>query len=641
MHGFLASRTGAQRATMLAFLICATVGLAHPVAAQTVYTYTGEPFTSADPPYTTGDRLQGAFSVAVPLAPFTVNSFVDVLDYSFSDGVVTFTPANSVPCSFRVSTDGAGHITAWSISLREPSVNMGDPQQFMDTSNEGDQAGFAPANFDTCDTLVPTAIATSNTPGTWLDDLPAGTPTTYTFTGDPFTNADPPYTTNDRVTGSIVVAAPLPDLLPSTEIGFALEDFSFSDGVQTRTPANTVVCSFEVATNPAGNIIAWSIGLRERDVLPSMPQQIMDLTTLGDQVGSAPADADPCAPTTLTLVASNGSGGTWTDTQPPGVPITYTYTGNPFDTAAPPYTTSDRLTGSIDLADALPPFVADQEIGPALENFSFSDGVQTRTPANSIVCRFRVSTDGEGNIIQWLITLRQVGVNPGDPVQTMDSSVLGDIVGSGPAPVSPCDQIGLTTAADTQNAGTWGAPLPPADAIAYAYEGDPVTEAQAPYSIGDRLLGRISVAGRLPANFALADITPALLDLTFEDGQQTRTLADTVVCSFRVGTDALGNIVQWSISLREAGVPPGNTQHAVDSLNQGSAMGDIFGFDAANADPCGNLVLMPRGSVNTAGTWITETPNGPAEIPTLSEIAAALLASLLALAGLAVLRQRG
>ncbi len=132
-----------------------------------------------------------------------------------------------------------------------------------------------------------------------------------------------------------------------------------------------------------------------------------------------------------------------------------------------------------------------------------------------------------------------------------------------------------------------------------------------------------------------------MLDLTFNDGQQIRTIADTVICRFRVGTNAAGEIDQWLISLREAGVPQGNTQHAIDTFNQGTSAGDLFGTDAANADPCGNLVLSPRGTVDTPGTWIGEAPNGPAEIPTLSELAATLLVSLLAFAGLAILRQRG
>ncbi|HEY4757889.1 MAG TPA: hypothetical protein VIH43_04970, partial [Chthoniobacterales bacterium] len=57
--------------------------------------------------------------------------------------------------------------------------------------------------------------------------------------------------------------------------------------------------------------------------------------------------------------------------------ITYTYTGTPFTTVNGPYTTSDKVTGFVELMSALGP-----NLGPGLTSvtplaFSFFDGVQT------------------------------------------------------------------------------------------------------------------------------------------------------------------------------------------------------------------------------------------------------------------------
>jgi hypothetical protein len=93
----------------------------------------------------------------------------------------------------------------------------------------------------------------------------AGTITTYTYTGNYFQDATAlPYTTADRVTGSFTIATLDPDLqgiYPSYyyQVLFPLS-YSFSDGVQTLTSANSTL-DLDVTTDSSGSITAWAIEL--------------------------------------------------------------------------------------------------------------------------------------------------------------------------------------------------------------------------------------------------------------------------------------------------------------------------------------------------------------------------------------------
>jgi len=81
-------------------------------------------------------------------------------------------------------------------------------------------------------------------------------PTTYQYTGNPFTVVTAPYTTSDFVTGMLTFAAPLPANMPLTNVKPI--SFRFSDGVQTITQSTTLlVMNLQVATGPAGQITDW------------------------------------------------------------------------------------------------------------------------------------------------------------------------------------------------------------------------------------------------------------------------------------------------------------------------------------------------------------------------------------------------
>jgi hypothetical protein len=89
--------------------------------------------------------------------------------------------------------------------------------------------------------------------------------------------------------------------------------------------------------------------------------------------------------------------------------VTLTYAGtnfSSFEASGPtppsdPYTTADSITGSVQLAAPLAPNLSFAEVRPM--SFSFSDGVNTLTNADATGTSFYFSTNGSGEIVEWLI----------------------------------------------------------------------------------------------------------------------------------------------------------------------------------------------------------------------------------------------
>ena len=97
-------------------------------ALGTTYTYVGPTYTGAASPYTTAMSITGTFDTAAPLpanmslANIGPHGSALVTAWSFSDGVHTYTQANSDPgpFAFSVATDALGNVTLFDIDLISP-----------------------------------------------------------------------------------------------------------------------------------------------------------------------------------------------------------------------------------------------------------------------------------------------------------------------------------------------------------------------------------------------------------------------------------------------------------------------------------------------------------------------------------------
>jgi hypothetical protein len=108
----------------LFLLVVAFLSLAPSASADTVYTYTGNPYTSCSGTYTcngTTPYLSLTFTVAsgAPLNNLTLfgagsDVTAYVTSYSFSDGLsLSITEANGSYAEFNIATDANGNITGW------------------------------------------------------------------------------------------------------------------------------------------------------------------------------------------------------------------------------------------------------------------------------------------------------------------------------------------------------------------------------------------------------------------------------------------------------------------------------------------------------------------------------------------------
>lgn len=168
---------------ILAFLF--TIALGHSLAATYSYQSPNYSFIIGSPGLTTSMHVTGSFDISGYLGPNLSNQDITgiLTQYSFNNGIDTFTQANSIPCTFRVSTDSQGNITQYVMDLREsPAPAVGNPIKFLDIYNPGwtgADSGNAPSPGSSCASISPNnrAYTADGDYGTWVSPQQASIPT--------------------------------------------------------------------------------------------------------------------------------------------------------------------------------------------------------------------------------------------------------------------------------------------------------------------------------------------------------------------------------------------------------------------------------------------------------------------------------
>jgi hypothetical protein len=90
-----------------------------PLLADTIYTYTGNGFTTVTGLYSTSMSVSGSFTVAGGPLSCSAGCAFTPLSFNFSDGVQNITNINAQSAQFTITTDGSGAIFAWDILLHQ------------------------------------------------------------------------------------------------------------------------------------------------------------------------------------------------------------------------------------------------------------------------------------------------------------------------------------------------------------------------------------------------------------------------------------------------------------------------------------------------------------------------------------------
>jgi hypothetical protein len=150
--------------------------------ALTMYTYSGNDFTTVTPPYTTSDRVTGDFTLVSPLAAnmLLTNITSQMSTVSFTDGVNSIENIGDNIVRVEVATDGSGHIDQWLVALESPSRVVEGVVGLIDTFNRsGDIVDVG--NVDTCVQVIAGACTVFanvalgsilSNPGVWSSSVP-------------------------------------------------------------------------------------------------------------------------------------------------------------------------------------------------------------------------------------------------------------------------------------------------------------------------------------------------------------------------------------------------------------------------------------------------------------------------------------
>ena len=90
-----------------------------PASADTIYTYTGNDFTSNSGSFTDADKVTGTIDLATALGDNSGSVEISPVSYSFSDGVQTLTNSNS-SLSGYLATNAVGTPVMWDLLIQLP-----------------------------------------------------------------------------------------------------------------------------------------------------------------------------------------------------------------------------------------------------------------------------------------------------------------------------------------------------------------------------------------------------------------------------------------------------------------------------------------------------------------------------------------
>ena len=168
---------------MAGVVLCAVS--APSASADTIYAYTGKPFTFATAGLTLSDFISGTIDLSSPLPTNATDLNVTalVVSYDFMAGALSATQLTTVP-TFVVSTGPTGLLTAWGLLEQSPTTGVtefGITNGLMACGPAGCQ-GAGPADLVSEANI---AIIASNfgTPGTWALVTPVPEPSSLILFG--------------------------------------------------------------------------------------------------------------------------------------------------------------------------------------------------------------------------------------------------------------------------------------------------------------------------------------------------------------------------------------------------------------------------------------------------------------------------
>lgn len=157
-------------------LLMASMYFTGALAQETLYIYTGPPFTFfSEEPYQPTDRVTGYFALNGPLPPSsTFNLVATIQEFRFFDNVEALDESTGILCMFDVTTDAQGEMADWEFFIRESGIEAMEFQHAIDSfrgsADLGGDAAVAGTNGCGNLALSPSGQSPAFPTGSWVID---------------------------------------------------------------------------------------------------------------------------------------------------------------------------------------------------------------------------------------------------------------------------------------------------------------------------------------------------------------------------------------------------------------------------------------------------------------------------------------